>query len=233
MNSQILQTYKLLHQRWGDQHWWPAETRLEMMVGAILTQNTAWTHVEKALTNLRTHNALDLDVLNETPNNTLAEWIKPAGFFNQKTVYIKEMASVIKTRFHNSLDELFKLETSTLRTELLSWKGIGKETADCILLYAGKRPVFVIDAYTKRVSLQHQWCSKNTSYDELAERFTKNLPLDTQLFNEYHALLVRLCKEHCRTKPQCDTCPLFTSLCEHAFRKRNESHINDLHKKLD
>ncbi len=208
MNPRIQQSYDALFARWGEQHWWPARTRLQMMLGAILTQNTAWTNVEKAIDNLCKNNALNMPTLEQATEEQVAEWIRPAGYFNQKACYIKSMVSTLRERFDGSLNKLFAMDTPTLRKELLSWKGVGPETADSILLYAGKRPVFVVDAYTKRVCSRHGWCKKETSYDSVAKLFTDNLPEDVQLYNEYHALIVRLCKEHCNTNPKCDGCPL-------------------------
>jgi endonuclease-3 related protein len=200
--------YNTLHAYWGEQHWWPARTRLEMMLGAILTQNTAWSNVEKAIANLRKNGALNFQALEKSSTEELAEWIRPAGYFNQKSGTIKGMVETLRERFNGSLNQLFALDTPTLRKELLSWKGIGPETADSILLYAAKRPVFVVDAYTKRVLSRHGWCDEKASYDSVARLFTDALPEDAQLFNEYHALIVRLGKEHCKTQPKCKGCPL-------------------------
>lgn len=208
MNPYIHQSYDALFVRWGEQCWWPGETRLEMMLGAILTQNTAWINVEKAIANLRKNNALGLETLESAPMEQVAEWIRPAGYFNQKAGYIKAMVETIRNRFEGSLNKLFSLNTPTLRKELLSWKGVGPETADSILLYAGKRPVFVVDAYTSRFLSRHGWCEEKASYDSISRLFTDNLPDDVQLYNEYHALIVRLGKEHCNTKPKCKGCPL-------------------------
>jgi len=206
--SEIQLFHDALFARWGEQHWWPARTRLETMVGAILTQNTAWANVEKAISNLRKNRALNFQTLENTPMEQLAEWIRPAGYFNQKAGYIKGMLETIRSRFGGSLDRLFALDTPALRTELLSWKGIGPETADSILLYAGKRPVFVVDAYTRRFLSRHGLCGKKTSYDDLSRLFADNLSNEVPLFNEYHALIVKLGKEHCKTKPKCKGCPL-------------------------
>ena len=206
--SNIQRVYSALLGRYGEQRWWPAKTRGEMMLGAVLTQNTAWTNVEKALANLRANDALKFAALEKASAEELAEWIRPAGYFNQKSVYLKEMARVLRDRFDGSLNQLFALKTPELRKELLSWKGVGPETADSILLYAAKRPVFVVDAYTKRVCARHGWIDEKASYDAVAKLFTDNLPADVQLFNEYHALIVRVCKEHCNTKPKCEGCPL-------------------------
>ena len=208
MNPFIQPSYDALLNRWDGQRWWPARTRLEMMIGAILTQNTAWTNVEKAISNLRKFNALNLPALEKATQDQIAEWIRPAGYFNQKSGYIKAIVETLRERFDGSLYKLFALDTPALRKELLSWKGVGPETADSILLYAGKRPVFVVDAYTKRVCSRHGWCEKDASYDSVAKLFTDNLPKDVQLYNEYHALIVRLCKEHCNTQPKCSGCPL-------------------------
>ena len=209
MKSPPLQkVYNALFARWGKQHWWPAESPLEMMLGAILTQNTAWTNVEKAISNLKTNNALSLDQLEQTPIEQLAEWIRPAGYFNQKANTIKTIVQTINERFNGSLTTLFSLNTPTLRNELLSWKGVGSETADSILLYAGKRPVFVIDAYTRRFLERHGWINKTATYNDVAQLFMDQLPPQEELFNEYHALIVQLGKEHCKSKPNCENCPL-------------------------
>jgi len=224
MNSFIRQSYDALYARWGEQHWWPARTRLEMMLGAILTQNTAWTNVEKAIFNLHMANAFNLETLEKSSREQIAEWIRPAGYFNQKAGYIKTMVENIRKRFGGSLNRLFALDTPALRKELLSWRGIGPETADSILLYAARRPVFVIDAYTKRVCSRHGWCDSNASYDSVAKRFTDNLPEDVQLYNEFHALIVRLCKEHCRTMPKCKGCPLEPISIMEEFNTKHKEH---------
>lgn len=218
-NPFIQQSFDALFARWGEQHWWPAQSPFEIMLGAILTQNTAWTHVEKAIENLRQYNALEFRVLNDVSQEKVAEWIRPAGYFNQKAGYIKGMAEHIHQRFDGSLDRLFALDTPALRSELLSWKGIGPETADSILLYAAKRPVFVVDAYTRRVCIRHGWINEKASYDSVAKLFTDNLPVDTALYNEYHALIVRLCKEPCTTRPRCAGCPLESFLARRIRHK--------------
>lgn len=221
MTPPLRTVYDALYEQWGKQYWWPAETRFEMMLGAILTQNTAWSNVEKALANLRRENMLTAANLHRASMGDLAEWIRPAGYFNQKAGYIQAMVETIFARFDGSLDKLFKLDTPALRSELLSWKGIGPETADSILLYAAGRPVFVVDAYTKRFLTRHGWCSENASYSEIADLFTSALPEDVQLFNEYHALIVRLGKEHCNIRPKCKGCPLeFLLPADHTDERR-------------
>ncbi|MDZ8117402.1 endonuclease III domain-containing protein [Pontiella agarivorans] len=209
MTPPIYDVYNTLFSHYGKQHWWPAESRFEMIVGAILTQNTAWTNVEKALSNLRKNQALNFQSLENAPREQLMEWIRPAGFFNQKADYLQELISNLRNKFDGSLDKLFNLEGAALRTELLSWKGIGKETADCIILYAARQPAFVVDAYTKRICRRHSWIDDKAKYDDVAKLFTDNLPEDVQLFNEYHALIVRICKDYCTArKPNCKDCPL-------------------------
>ncbi len=208
INLFLQSSFDSLFAQWGEQHWWPGETRLEIMLGAILTQNTAWKNVERAIFTLRKNKALNLQTLEKTSVEQLAEWIRPAGYFNQKAIYIKGMVKVICEQFDGLLDHLFTLDTPALRKELLSWKGVGPETADSILLYAGKRPAFVIDTYTRRFLSRHGGCSEKASYDSLAKLFTDSLPENVTLFNEYHALIVRLGKEHCHTHPQCKGCPL-------------------------
>jgi len=193
----LLKIYEKLYTAYGPQHWWPASTRAEMMIGAILTQNTAWTHVEKALSSLRKNSALDFQTLEKTPTDRLAEWIRPAGSFNQKTDFIKRLAGMICGEFGGSLDQLFRLDTPELREQLLAVKGIGPETADCILLYAAQRPVFVVDAYTRRLLIAHGYILEaEQSYDKIATLFTSGLPRDIQLYNEYHALIIRWGKDH-------------------------------------
>jgi endonuclease-3 related protein len=177
-----------------------------MMLGAVLTQNTSWRQVERALQQLKDLTPLTPRAILNLPPSALAEAIRPAGYFNQKTRSIREMAEHI-LRF-GSIPALFRMETAPLRKELLSWRGIGPETADSILLYAANRPVFVIDAYTRRMLSRHGLCDPKLPYETAARMFHDQLPEDPRLFNEYHALIVRLGKEHCRAKPSCENCPL-------------------------
>lgn len=209
MNPPLHDVFETLFSHYGEQHWWPAESRFEIMVGAILTQNTAWTNVDKALSNLRKNDALNFQVLEKVSREQLIEWIRPAGFHNQKSTYIKEMVSNLRNRFNGSIDKLCALETSELRKVLLSWKGFGKETADCIVLYVAKKPLFVVDAYTKRICRRHGWIDEKAKYDDVAKLFIDNLPEDVQVYNEYHALIVQACKDYCSARtPNCDECPL-------------------------
>ncbi len=204
----LVQVYHELYRAWGPQHWWPGRTRFEIIVGAILTQNTAWTNVEKAIRRLRKEGALNPDTLHRAPLRTLANWIRPAGYFNVKARRLRAFTDLLFERFDGKLNRLFALDTPALRDVLLGVNGIGPETADSILLYAANRPQFVIDAYTKRVLVRHGWISPSATYDDMARLFMDLLPGNVDIFNEYHALFVRLGKYHCKPKPRCDVCPL-------------------------
>jgi endonuclease III related protein len=196
VRPELLNLYKALFAEYGPQGWWPARTRAEMMIGAILTQNTAWSNVEKALINLRKANALNFRALYAADPVQLAGWIRPAGYFNQKTRYLKALAALIESQFSSSLNALFRLDTPALRGQLLAVKGIGPETADSILLYAAKRPVFVVDAYTRRLLAAYGYKKESkASYNEIASLFTAALPAEAPLYNEYHALIVRWGKD--------------------------------------
>ena len=179
-----------------------------MIVGAILTQSTAWTNVEKALRRLKNERAIRLEPLHNVKTSVLAQWIRPAGYFNVKAQRLRSFTDMVAKEFNGRLNKLFRLETEDLRKTLLGVNGIGPETADSILLYAANRPVFVVDAYTRRMLFRHGWISKRATYDEIAKLFTSTVSPDVQTYNEYHALIVRLGKEFCRPKPLCGACPL-------------------------
>ena len=200
--------YNALLNEWGPQGWWPATSSLEIMIGAILTQNTSWTQVEKAIQKLKDENALNIETLASIPSVKLESWIRSTGYYRQKTSTIKRMCNTLIKSFNGSTETLFLLETQELRTELLRWKGVGPETADSILLYAAHRPVFVVDTYTRRFMNRHGWSTKNEPYEKIAKRFTNELETEHTLFNEYHALIVLLGKTYCQSKPQCESCPL-------------------------
>ncbi len=205
MKEKLLEIFNRLYERFGPQHWWPAKTRDEVVIGAILTQNTAWKNVENALDNLKDNGLLELKKLYKMDTETIKELIKPAGFFNQKAEYLKNISKFFVE--NRGFEELSKLDTKALRQKLLNVKGVGKETADSILLYAFEKPISVVDAYTKRLVKRHKLC-ECSNYDEIQNLFMENLPLDEELFNEYHALIVKLAKEFCRKKPICNGCPL-------------------------
>jgi len=205
----ILKFYQKLYRHFGPQHWWPGETPFEVMVGAILTQNTAWKNVERAIENLKRENALSPEEINKMNIEKLAQLIKPSGFYNLKAKRLKSFIERFMEDFNGDIQEMKKLEKHTLREWLLSIPGIGRETADSIILYAIEKPIFVVDAYTRRILSRHGFIKGDEDYDEIQEIFHRNLPHDTGLFNEYHALIVRLGKEYCKKQnPLCETCPL-------------------------
>ncbi|MEJ2429302.1 MAG: endonuclease III domain-containing protein [Deltaproteobacteria bacterium] len=208
LSEKLNEIYELLLEAYGPQHWWPAESPLEVLVGAVLTQNTNWQGVEKAMANLKRHGLLDPLKLQATSIDDLAKLIKPAGYFNLKARRLKNLIGFINEAYCGNLENMGRVETSGLRRKLLAVNGVGPETADSILLYALQKPVFVVDTYTYRVMSRHGLVGEEVGYDELQELFTQHLPLEVKLFNEYHALLVRVGKLHCQRKPRCQGCPL-------------------------
>ena len=209
--------YDRLFDRYGPQHWWPGETPFEVIIGAILTQSTAWTNVEKAIANLKADGLLDAVSLDEIATDKLATLIRSSGYYNAKAAKLKAFVKRLNQEHGGSLDRLFALDTASLRQELLSIHGIGPETADSILLYAAHRPVFVIDAYTNRIIGRLGLAPASDSYEAFQRLFMENLPHDEGMFNEYHALLVRHGKDVCRKKPRCEGCCLgeLPSKCHH------------------
>jgi len=210
VSSHILDIYTLLFRHFGQQHWWPGETSFEVAVGAILTQNTSWSNVTKAIANLKEAGVLSPEGLSSLPLSDLALLIRPAGYYNLKAARLVNFLKMIDRYYDGSFDAMLEAETEELRDHLLSVKGIGPETADSIILYAAQRPVFVVDAYTHRILFRHGLIEEEIDYHGLQERITASLPQDdVALFNEYHALLVRTGKEFCRkSKPLCGQCPL-------------------------
>lgn len=208
--KQLLKVYQTLRSAHGHLHWWPGETPFEIIIGAILTQNTSWSNVEKAIINLKKHKALTPSALKKIPMNQLATLIRSAGYFNVKAQRIKEFIHFLYSRYNGKLDAMFQTPLGALRHELLGVKGIGPETADSILLYAGGKRTFVIDAYTKRIFSRHGLGDVNADYSHWQQLFEKSLPPKTGLYNDFHAQIVHTGKFHCRTAPQCDTCPLKT-----------------------
>jgi endonuclease-3 related protein len=212
----VHEIYRRLRGRYGPQAWWPAESPFEVIVGAILTQNTSWKNVEKAIANLKTEKLLRPEQLAQVPLPKLARLIRPAGYFNQKAKKLKTFLDFLRQEFNGDLDALLSIPTETLRTRLLALWGIGEETADSICLYAANKPVFVVDAYTVRVFSRLGLVSEKISYAELQAFFMKRLRKDAWLFNEYHALLVIHGKETCRKSHSlCDECVLRTN-CAYA-----------------
>ena len=208
MIAGLEEVYDRLSSFFGPRNWWPADTPFEVIVGAILTQNTAWANVEKAISNLRQQDLLTPERMWTLPEESLKTAIRPAGYFNQKARRLRGFLRVLFEEYDGQVDTLFSLETDTLRSALLATSGIGPETADSILLYAARRPVFVIDTYTIRVLVRHGFLSEETNYHEAQRFMTDHLPVDTALYNEFHALFVALGKDYCKPRPRCEGCPL-------------------------
>jgi len=208
MNKTLTEIYQLLFSCFGPQHWWPGETRFEIITGAILTQNTNWSNVERAIANLKSVGCLRPEKIHTIDISKLAELIRPAGYYQVKAKRLKNFVDWLFKNYEGQITNLEHTDTERLRAELLAIKGVGPETADSILLYAFGRSVFVVDAYTARVAYRHRLIGPEADYEQLRELFQSNLPEDIQLFNEFHALLVRLGKEFCKPKAKCMGCPL-------------------------
>ncbi|MFP4661068.1 MAG: endonuclease III domain-containing protein [Halanaerobiales bacterium] len=205
----LQEIYNKLYNQFGPQNWWPAESRLETIVGAILTQSVNWTNVEKAIVNLRENDLLSLTALMKVDIDRLAELIRPSGYYNMKAKKLKAFLEFLEKEYQRSLDILFQEDIETLREKLLNVYGIGPETADSILLYAGEYPTFVIDAYTKRVFSRIGICNEKVDYHQLQNMIMDELLPDVEKYNEYHALIVKLAKENCKkSNPVCDKCIL-------------------------
>ena len=204
----LTEIYDKMLKRFGPQHWWPGETPFEVMVGAILTQNTNWGNVEKAIGNLKQRGVLEPHAMLRLAPETLAELIRPAGYFNIKTQRLRNFLSYFVENYGGDVMRMREQSLSTLREELLAVKGIGPETADSILLYALDKPSFVIDAYTHRVLSRHFLITEEADYNEMQNVMMSSFSEDVPHYNEYHALLVRIGKEFCKPKPQCENCPL-------------------------
>ncbi len=207
-NKRIQEIYNSLFDRFGAQDWWPADTPFEVIIGAILTQNTSWSNVEKAIVNLKKAKVLTPTALSKITQKNLARLIRPAGYYNIKAKRLKNFLLFLQREYSGGLKKLSRLKTGSLRRKLLEVNGIGPETADSILLYAFNRPVFVIDAYTKRILTRHDLAQDSATYYDLQALFYGSLKKNTRIFNEYHALIVKLAKDHCRPTPRCAGCPL-------------------------
>ena len=209
MSARLQEIYQRLLASFGPQQWWPAEFPFEVVVGAVLVQNTSWQNVERAIRNLREAGLLEPHALAALPEDTLQELIRPAGYYRVKAKRLGSLLRFLIERYGGSLEAMFRTPADMLRNQLLAVHGIGKETADSILLYAGGQPVFVVDTYTHRVLARHGWIGFDADYDQIQEFFQGGLPEDPALFNEFHALLVRLGKDYCRkAEPRCANCPL-------------------------
>ncbi len=206
----LLQIYRALRHHYGHRNWWPGETPFEVAVGAILTQNTAWRNVEKAIVNLKKDHLLSPERLRSVTERRLAQSIRPAGYFNVKAKRLKNLIRFLWEHYRGRLGAMKRGSLPQLRRELLSVNGVGEETADSILLYALEKPSFVVDAYTRRVFSRHRYLNLkgNETYSEVQALFSKLLPKSLALYNDYHAQIVEVGKDYCRRTPQCDRCPL-------------------------
>jgi endonuclease III related protein len=201
--------YEVLLRRFGPQRWWPARTRLEVILGAILTQNTTWQNAARAISRLRDAGLLRWTRLRQASVSQLETCVRPAGYFRQKARAIRTFTEWLDATHHGSLDALFRQQPDHARAQLLALRGLGPETADAILLYAGKLPFFVADAYTRRVLARHKLISQADGYQAAQEFLHNHLPADEGLYNEFHALLVETGKRHCKRRAaDCQNCPL-------------------------
>jgi endonuclease-3 related protein len=204
------QVYERLLARYGHAGWWPGESAFEVCVGAILTQNTAWSNVERTLVGLRSGGLMTFERLSRVPLSSLARLLRSSGTFNVKARRVRAFLDFVAAEYGGRVEGMRAERPGDLRRKLLAVSGIGPETADAIALYAARHPQFVVDAYTRRIGRRLGWLRGPESYDEVQRFFTERLPTDAALFNDYHAQLVRLAKEHCRQRPSCPGCPLET-----------------------
>lgn len=208
MTPSARHVHDLLLARLGPQQWWPGQSPFEVMVGAVLVQNTAWKNVERAIANLRAADALSPRALEALGDEELEQLIRPAGYFRVKARRLRNLVRYVVDRYDGSLDAMRQIAAPTLRRELLTLNGIGPETADSMLLYALEKPIMVVDAYTRRIWTRHGWIDRDADYDRLQEHIAAGLPADAPLLNEMHALLVHVGHHWCKPTPRCEACPL-------------------------
>jgi len=208
MRKTLDNLYRHLTAHYGPTHWWPGDTPFEVAVGAVLTQNTAWTNVEKAIAGLKAEHLLEPGALLECPTELIETALRPCGYFRVKTKRLRAFCRYLDERYGGSMTRMAETSLEDLRPELLDVNGIGPETADDILLYACDKPVFVVDAYTRRILGRHGLVTADIAYEELRATFEDAIEPDVQMFKEYHGLLVYTGKDFCRRKPKCAACPL-------------------------
>ena len=204
----LIKIYKKLLENYGEQNWWPADSKLECAIGAILTQNTSWNNVEKAIINIKSVMDITIENLSVLSTNELSLLIRPSGFYKQKAKRIKRLIEFINNQYEGKIENMEHENLKSLRAGLLSINGIGPETADCILLYVVNKPVFVIDKYTYRLLYRHGFIARETSYSEMQNLFMENLENRSGLFGEFHALIVEVGKNHCKKRAICEDCPI-------------------------
>ncbi len=229
MTPDLTRIYETLYAAYGAQYWWPVtatknrssdEARFEIMLGAVLTQNTAWANVERAIACLKREKLLSVKTLAKAPLSKIKKCVRSAGYYNQKSRYVKDLAVYLEKNYGGDLQRFFSQPPGSLRKELLALRGVGPETADSILLYAGGKRFFVVDAYTRRVFARYGFLKGNESYDDVRALFEASLPQDVAVYNEFHALIVELAKRACfKKEPLCGQCPLKNS-CEFNLSKR-------------
>lgn len=204
----LIKIYKRLLENYGEQNWWPADSKLECAIGAILTQNTSWNNVEKAIINIKSVMDITIENLSVLSTNELSLLIRPSGFYKQKAKRIKRLIEFINNQYEGKIENMEHENLKSLRAGLLSINGIGPETADCILLYVVNKPVFVIDKYTYRLLYRHGFIVRETSYSEMQNLFMEDLENRSGLFGEFHALIVEVGKNHCKKRAICEDCPI-------------------------
>jgi len=204
----LIKIYKTLLENYGEQSWWPSDSKLECAIGAILTQNTSWNNVEKAIINIKSVMNITIENLSVISTNELSLLIRPSGFYKQKAKRIKRLIEFINNQYEGKIENMEHENLKSLRKGLLSINGIGPETADCILLYVVNKPIFVIDKYTYRLLYRHGFIIRETSYSEMQNLFMENLENRSDLFGEFHALIVEVGKNHCKKRAICEDCPI-------------------------
>ena len=204
----LIKIYKKLLENYGEQNWWPADSKLECAIGAILTQNTSWNNVEKAIINIKSVMDITIENLSVLSTNELSLLIRPSGFYKQKAKRIKRLIEFINNQYEGKIENMEHENLKSLRAGLLSINGIGPETADCILLYVVNKPIFAIDKYTYRLLYRHGFIVRETSYSEMQNLFMENLKNRSGLFGEFHALIVEVGKNHCKKRAICEDCPI-------------------------
>ena len=207
-HPRLIKIYKRLLENYGEQNWWPADSKLECAIGAILTQNTSWNNVEKAIINIKSVMDITIENLSVLSTNELSLLIRPSGFYKQKAKRIKRLIEFINNQYEGKIENMEHENLKSLRAGLLSINGIGPETADCILLYVVNKPIFVIDKYTYRLLYRHGFIVRETSYSEMQNLFMEDLENRSGLFGEFHALIVEVGKNHCKKRAICEDCPI-------------------------